>query len=106
MKTKFNMKIQETFRDVRIDGLSDSPDLLWQDTIDSASNQKLAQRKPEKTAEINARIQALLKTDYTKLKPIIPAKKLPAIFNFFYYLRTESVAEISGVKEIYDYFGK
>lgn len=76
--------------------------------IENATNSKLTQRAktPEKAREIPGRIKEMLRQDLKKLDRLIPADKLTSAFNFFYYLRTQSVAEVSGADLIGQYLSE
>ena len=76
--------------------------------IEAAENSKLLSRavSAAKRASIAAETKTLLKTDLKGLQRLLPATEIGRVFPFFYYLRTESVSPVSGVKEMYQYFAE
>lgn len=78
------------------------------DLIRSATNTKLREKCPtdQEKRIVDERIRGLLLKDWETIKKITPIKDQFAVFKFFYYLRTNSVAEPSGINRMGTYFAE
>ncbi len=73
--------------------------------IETAENRKLLSRA-KNPQSCNLEVRSQLRSDIKSLSRLVPQDSLNKIFTFFYYLRTESVSPVSGIKDMYDYFAK
>ncbi len=73
--------------------------------IEAAENSKLLSSAKNPQA-CNIEVRSQLRSDLKSLSRILPPDYVFKIFKFFYYLRTESVSPVSGVKDMYEYFAK
>ncbi len=76
--------------------------------IEAADNRKLLLRAESNSKRdlITRETRVSLRSDLKSLQKSLPSNQLIEAFSFFYYLRTESISPVSGVKEMYQYFAQ